>query len=320
MEEENVNQTEVTPEVTVNETEPVEPDLQPIVVVQPVKATDAFEAHTKKLDAIFAEAYDRVLSELKGDIAVPGNYPVFIVRAMQAVADADIHGDEKKQIVIDIVNKLVENMPISDAERARVKATNYMLTNNLIDLMIGAAKGYLYLKTKVEEAVESSACSGCFSRTTAVPTAEATRSTPTVVNAHFDANVLVDEVYNIVKRMTRNKQISLINIVTFGTMVMQVVEEYPQLAGYQKKQLVLRVLHNLIDEDTAMDATERATLKLAIDTTVSLSIDFLVKVANGEIVLINKIVEAIERKCGSCCGTEAPARGRKRRAAKQRRR
>lgn len=299
------------------ETEPVstttttEPQLEPIIVIKPTKATDDFEAHMAKLHAIFLEASDRVIAELKDDIKSAENYAVFVVRAMQAVADADIHGDEKKRIVIDIVHKIVDSMPISEEARQQVKDTNYELTSDMIDLMIGAAKGYMYLKQKLEAALDAddSGC-GCFGKKTAAAAApKAARDDPAAagvpVSALFDVNLLVDEVYDTIKGMVRHQEITLVNIVTIGTTCMQVVEQYPQLTGYQKKQLVLRVLHNLIDEDPNLDPKTRATLKLAIDTTVSMAINFIVKAANGEIELLNKIVAAVERKCGACCGGEA---------------
>lgn len=278
----------------------------------PQKLSDAFEQRLKKYHAVFQEAYDHVMSEVKEEIKHSENFVKFVIRAMVAVKDADLHGLEKKEIVVDIVHKVVDAMPIPDDEKATLKARTFPTIENIIDAMVYASKGYMYLKHKSAEAAEDvrEGCTACQQRCLLrcrgcrrqhpEQAARSARAEP-IDDEHLDLNALVDEVYDVVKTVVRVKQVTLANIVSIGSTIMQVVEEYPGLVGYQKKHLVLRVAHRLVDDLVQTDDATREMIKVAIDTTLDKAIDFIIKASRGEIELINKIADAVERGCAKCC-------------------
>ena len=282
-----------------------------IDLTKPKKLSIAFEQHLEKYHTIFQEAYDRVMAEVKNEIKNTENFVLFVVRAMYAVKDADLHGLHKKEIVVDIVQKIVDCMPIPLEEKTTLKARTLPTIEAIIDTLVYAAKGYMYLKhlgTEVEEAAEAGCakcqtlcigrCRGC--RRAAAPRS-ALRADP-IDDDQLDLTGMVDEVYNVVKSMVRQRKITVANLVSIGSTIMQVVEEYPNLVGYQKKHIVLSVAHRLVDEidDNDVDKTTKEIIKIAIDTTLDKTIDFIIKASRGEIEIINKIVESVEAACAKC--------------------
>jgi hypothetical protein len=271
---------------------------------KPEKLSTDFDQHLKKYHAIFTEAYDRVMAEVKDEIKDAENFVTFVVRTMQAVKDADLHGWQKKEIVRDIVCKVVAAMPIEEEEKAKLRQNAVVAVDNIIDALVFAAKGYMYLRHQVEQDVTDGCvrcqtrCVGCCRNCRRAQQAKTRAGAVAVADEHLNLSGIVDDVYDTVKTIIRQKDITVGNLISIGSVIMQVVEEYPTLVGYQKKQLVLRVAHRLVD-DLVSDETKQM-INLAIDTTLDKSIDFIIKASRGEIEIINKIVEAVKTGCAKC--------------------
>jgi hypothetical protein len=289
---------------------------------KPEKLSSEFEQHLQKYETIFQEGYDRVMSEVKDKIKDVENFVTFVVHAMNAVKDADLHGIEKKDIVVDIVRKVVDAMPITDEEKVALKARAFPTIEAIIDALVYASKGYMYLAHQAEQLTNdleegcakcAGKCRGCRrqkgqkgqKRQKARGNARVIKNKMKLkakvkTTENLDISSLVDDVYNNVKNIIRHKEITLSNLVSIGSIIMQIVEEYPALAGYQKKQLVLSVAHRLVDE-FEMDQATKEVIKVAIDTTLSKTIDFIIKASRGEIEVINNIIAKIEQGCAKCC-------------------
>jgi hypothetical protein len=84
---------------------------------------------------------------------------------------------------------------------------------------------------------------------------------------------------------------------------MQIVEQYPALQGWEKKNLVLAVVNRVVDE-LPFDAGMRETIQAGIATTLPATIDFIIKASRGEVEIVNQIVDAtgacVERFCNRC--------------------
>ena len=273
---------------------------------KPQKITIAFDQHLAKCEAIFITAYDQVRTALASSHNDATNIVVFVIKAMQAVADTDIHGWEKKSIVVDIVYKVVDDLNIEESQKSQIRHTVLPTVDSLIDLLVSAAKGYLYLKHQSREALDavSTRCS-CLPRRRRQRHHRPLR----IADEALDMTGMVDDVYDVVKTIVKNRNVTMANIMSIGSVIMQVVEQYPQLVGYQKKQLVICVAHKVVDELSIDDAT-KVTIKAVIDSTLDKAIEFIIKASRGEIEIVNKIVEAttgcIDRCAkGGCCGRSA---------------
>ena len=83
--------------------------------------------------------------------------------------------------------------------------------------------------------------------------------------------------------------------------VMEIVEQYENKTGTEKKELALNVLKDLI-KSAPVDVDEKALLEALItDETVSDAIDVIVKVAKGEFEISKKAVKKGLKSCLLSC-------------------
>jgi hypothetical protein len=259
--------------------------------VRAVRGNSEIEKKLQSVQLIFIQARDRILFELKDELEDTTNFVTFVVKAMQVLKDIDIHSYERQDLVIDLVQSVVESMTIDEEEKEEIRAKCFPAIVSIVSILSASAKGYLYIQQGIDTAEQS--VRGCFRK--APVSAKKIRNVKTTP---LDIEATFLDIFSTISVSITHKQLSLSNIIPIGSMVMQIVEEYPQLPGSQKKEVVISVMHKLINDSNLSEST-KATLNVIIDTVLAKTIDFVVSAARGEIELVNIIVEKIQSS--SCC-------------------
>lgn len=271
---------------------------------KPVKVSTAFDSHIEKYEKVFIAAYQHIKQSVKDSFDDAEVVIDITVQAMQLVADADLHGWEKKTLVSDLVQKLVkETVENHDDLREKINSSVIPVVHTFIDMLISAAKGYLYLKHKTEEVVNNHHC--CIPIRRRRQRRTRTVELMPIEDTALDLTGMVDDVYDVVKSIIVYKEITLANLMPIGSVIMQVVEQYPQLVGYQKKHIVLQVAHRLVDK-LGIDEGAKTAIKVAIDTTLDRAIDFIIRASRGEVELLNKLSDAIGGCIDRCAARPKP--------------
>jgi hypothetical protein len=259
--------------------------MEPVQTTAPIKqrsvrAVRTITAFDQRLDLIqhaFADALTEVLEELKDEIKESQNFVLFIVRCMQAVRriKADLPQYERDQLVVDLVKQVVDAMPITDEEKETIRTECFPTIEGILVVLNAASNGLLYLKQA--EAKIKGSCFGKAGKTRDIA------SSPVV-----DTEALASDVFNTVQTVIRFRQLTISSIISIGSTVMQIVEQYPQLSGAQKKEVALSVLRRIVDTSNVSDDTRRV-LQSVISTTLPMVIDFIVMAARGQIAFVNMV-------------------------------
>lgn len=83
---------------------------------------------------------------------------------------------------------------------------------------------------------------------------------------------ITSAIYDQIATAIRGRSITASNVVAIATQCMVLVQTYPMLSGSEKKQIVLTVLHKLVDE-AKLPESDASTIHVLIDTVVSSAID-----------------------------------------------
>ena len=118
-----------------------------------------------------------------------------------------------------------------------------------------------------------------------------------VLNNYSLPQQAVDSLYTHLKQIVGDKSLIPSNVVPIVVSLMQIVEGYKDMSGLQKRQMVSKVLTQLID-DTMDNNQEAQIMKVLVSTTVPSLIDTLVAVDKKEIVIKTKKCLA---KLFACC-------------------
>ena len=110
------------------------------------------------------------------------------------------------------------------------------------------------------------------------------------------ASESVDRLYESLGRIIKDKKVTTVNIVLIATNLMQIVEQYPNLHGTQKKSLVIHVLKRFAVEH--LDGEAESSLLVFIDMFLPSVIDIIIAVDKKEVVV--KIKKGFN-SCFSCC-------------------
>lgn len=89
----------------------------------------------------FNQVYNLVVETIDGDVT-PEDVAMLVAVTMRAAED--FHGKsgpEKKKLVLDVVQKVVEDLEIRDATREQLRLAVHLLAPGLVDTLISAAKG-----------------------------------------------------------------------------------------------------------------------------------------------------------------------------------
>jgi hypothetical protein len=238
---------------------------------------------------VWNNTYVHLLEELKEDIQAaelaPHKVLIVLTKAMTAVKDSTLHTWQKKNLVIDVVQKIIANMPnILAEEKHKIHTLFLPALGDIFDVITGACKGHLFFYKPQPQKAKLG-----FRKRDAI-------AAPPTITVTVDITPLVDETYQAVRKMIADRAFTMNNLVSIGTIIMQVVDQYPNLKGQQKKDIVLQVAHNLVNE-APLDDAAKALINLAVDTTLNAAIEFIIMAKNGEIEFVNKI----EEKLKGCC-------------------
>lgn len=267
------------------------------------------EEYCQKFGEVFEDVYQEVTTELKDKLNDSKAIVDFLVAAMKAVSKhGELHGFDKKEMVRDVVDKVIDDMTIDEKEKDELKHNVSPYLDHTVEVLIAASKGHLFLKKVKDEIIESASdvyenttgC-GCFKNNNKKINKNTTRNVPIESGAVDDLGVII---YEKLRKMITTKHVTLNNIISIVGIVMQLIQQYPTLTGPQKKQIVKNVIYRLIKEIPISDA-DRLAVQGFLDGTLDKTIDYIIAVANGEIDLIGQVVEIVDNiseKCSGCCG------------------
>lgn len=105
----------------------------------------------------------------------------------------------------------------------------------------------------------------------------------------------IKKIYNGVKKSFNEKTITTANVVVLAVQAMQLVEKLPNLAGSDKKNIVIQVVKLIVDE-FELDADTKAAIHLIIDTTLPMTIDLIVSASRGAFGL-NSLKTKLAKLC-----------------------
>jgi hypothetical protein len=269
-----------------------------------VKDRTDFDKKLQQYQIIFAEAKDKVMYDLKDDIQDSSSFALVVVRCTQAIkCHEELHGYETDDMIVDLVHNVITSMPISSVEKDKIKNLYYPTILSIVNSLTAANKHYLSLKSKKD--TEAAKKKQRKRRTRSIRSEAAPETLGVVADSAapiIDMVALVQEVYHTATNGIRQRRLSAGTIISIGSQLMQIVEQYPQLSGTQKKEVVISVIHKII-EASDLTSQEKEDLTFVVDTVLSLVVNFIVKAYNGEIPFVNNIVEKVTNCFGKCCGS-----------------
>jgi hypothetical protein len=277
-------------------------------------SAEDIQKYCQEYNELFTDLFNKLLVRVKDKTDDVHNFIVFVSEAIKLLSDeaVELHGYQKKEMVIDLVKGVVETMPIDDEDKEKLKCFVFPSLDNTIDLFIAAAKGYLFLQ-KVEDKIEEG-CAKCQARCGGgqcigcrkASHQEKKKGVNTSLAAPRDGEgaVLVENlttvVYDRLRGMITHKQVTVSNIVAIVTLAMQLVQQYVTLTGQQKKYIVIHVINKLVAE-IPMSDDDRLAVQALVSTTLDKTIDYVISVATGEVDLLGQIEETVGR-CKAMCG------------------
>lgn len=111
--------------------------------------------------------------------------------------------------------------------------------------------------------------------------------------------VKLEEMVFYIKSILGNEKITATNIVIIATSLMNVVEQYKDLTGSQKKMLIIDTIKRVINENTN-DVEERMALMVIVDFTLPPLIDTLISAINGNLKFEKKKIVSTLKKIFCC--------------------
>lgn len=265
--------------------------------VRIVRAITEFDQHLDALQKAFLVAREQVIQNNDG----AADFVSCVIKCMQAVhaSKLTMHDHEKNDMIVNLVKDIINNSTqMNEDQKKMFRDHAFPMIEDLISALSAASWGELYLKHKTQAAkVKRSGRD--------VPAGPSTNGEVAAPVAPLAVDIagLVDDVYNTLKTILRMKEVTIVNIVSISTTTMQIIEQYPQLSGAQKKTTALLVLHRVVD-GLDKDEETKAALNLAIDTIVSKAIDFVIAASRGEVQFINDIQEKISGCIAKCAKRE----------------
>lgn len=257
----------------------------------------SFDDHLQKLEQIKKNCFLDATYKLKLDTA--DNYIPLLASAMSAVKESDIHGFQKKEIVTDVMAKIVDQMTVSDETKTMLREHVAPALGDIMDRIVAATKGYLFLKKSKDnddDDDDHAAPAGCFCL-----------AKPKVVAAKREVKELepttteeiVDALFEKVKAQTEGKPLDFCTVVHVGVTIMQALDQFFALSGEDKKCILVTTLHKIVNEAELSDST-RAILNKAIDLVIPPTVNIIVAAARGQFTL----QLAVDEVKASCCASK----------------
>ncbi len=245
--------------------------------------------------AVFDKVLISTLIEIRDYIKDPQNVAIFVAKAMKVVNEQcpELHGFEKKDIVLDIVYKLIDTMPIQDEDRQKLLQYVVPILPQLVDIIVAAAKGHIMIKYDDDDVAYSGCCFGTKTK----------KETDKTINIRATEEDAITIIYDRIRDSIVNKHISVVNVLILVTSAMKIMEEFSAFSGEQKKRIVIIVIQKLFAE-IQMTSDDRIAMTILVEMTVSKMIDIIVSAAKGE--LFTQIKEIINQ-CfpNGCCPNKA---------------
>lgn len=119
---------------------------------------------------LFDEVYNKVRGMIKNKQFNAANWISLVIMSMEMVETLPkLHGHEKRDLVVDLMSKLIMEIPMADDDRAIVSGLIKMALPGIIDAIIDGTLGKLDLNKVAEQvgnAFDSVAegCNSCFAR------------------------------------------------------------------------------------------------------------------------------------------------------------
>ena len=108
-----------------------------------------------------------------------------------------------------------------------------------------------------------------------------------------------EKLYDEVKSKFKDNTLNIITIFDLLRLAMEIAESYKDLTGRQKKELVIRIMHEAI-EDFVLDDMDNEALNIFVDKMVDVVIDNFVDINWGHLA-INKKNKDKFKNCFPCC-------------------
>jgi len=245
-----------------------------------------YDKHLKKLEALKHATFDHVFNET--DLTKAENYIPALAKTMSSVHAAEIHGFQKKEIVEDVMAKLVNTMQIHEDDKQVLQEIGTPGIGTIIDKIIAASKGYLFLNDPADDEAQS----GCICGKRRKPAQKKKKAGQTTTEE------IVDNLFDQVKGMTKDKPLDFCTIVHIAVVIMQSLDQFFALSGEDKKCIVVTTLHKIVNEapPEKISDTMRAILNRAIDMIIPTTINIIVAAVRGELSF-SVVVDEIKRQC-----------------------
>jgi len=107
-------------------------------------------------------------------------------------------------------------------------------------------------------------------------------------------NELFVGIYDEAKELVKDKEINETNIIQITTCIMELVEEYPNITGEQKKKIVIMLISKLVDNSPLNDS-KKNIVKTATNLILPAAIDAIVSASKSKFIL------NIRKKKHGCC-------------------
>lgn len=108
------------------------------------------------------QLYDKFIASVKNQPLNATTAITFVTRAMQLVeGDEILSGPEKKQAVIDLITRLINETPLGAEEKALLLALPY---GSIIDHVVAATKNQIKINGVVAKVEDKAKACGCFGK------------------------------------------------------------------------------------------------------------------------------------------------------------
>ena len=98
----------------------------------------------------------------------------------------------------------------------------------------------------------------------------------------MDMEKYAEELYDTVKKNFPSDKIDTVSIFILIRIAMEEVDKFKELKGRQKKELVIRIIHEAI-EDYVLDDVENENIKILVDHFVDVIVDNFVDIDFGNL-------------------------------------
>ena len=120
------------------------------------------------------------------------------------------------------------------------------------------------------------------------------------MSTEVDMEKYAEQLYDDVKKHFNCDTLTAANTFELMRIAMELVDTYKGLEGKQKKELVIRVLHNAFD-DYVVDEIENEAVRILIDNLADIVIDNFVDIDLGHLSINHPDCQARLKKFLPCC-------------------